>query len=307
MNLDLVHDALTELQQLRDSLAIAYVVDRISEVDAYVLYECLRETGPVERLDVVLWATGGSVDAARGIALLLHEYCTELRILVPDNAQSAGTLLCLSAHALTVGPLARFGPIDPHLTAGARTDGGPGPISAEDVRVLPELAQAWFGVDATTAAAQSLAMVSQRLFPSSLGAFFRADRNIRRIARELVAIQLPHLDEQHHTRLVDQLVSGYDSHGYVITRADAAQLGLNVSFASAREEQLMWQCTEPLRRWYLRSAPETDLPRGVVASGAGFRAQHVEADGSPANPEPIGGWQVERRSLAHALPVGVSC
>jgi hypothetical protein len=293
--------AVTELQHLRHSTALVYAVDQVEASDVYVLYECLRGLGPVKRLDVVLHTAGGDIDITRRIAHLLREHCDELRILVPDHAQSAGTLLCLAADELVLGPMAALGPVDAHLTSTGERGAGPGRISAEEVRVLPDVAREWFGLDEATARVQGFAAVNQRIFPTTLGAFYRADRNVRRIGAELLVYQLPSLNDDDRRSIVNRLVEGYDGHGHVITRREAQSLGLNVSFPAPDEEALMWECTWPLRRGY--TEPFNDEPQwGLILAGNGFTARRVQTavptDASP-HPIPTRYWKVESADVGN--------
>ncbi|MFF0312044.1 hypothetical protein ACFYSC_31795 [Streptosporangium sp. NPDC004379] len=275
--------ALAELESLRGGRAVALLADRLDATHAYILYECLRSRDRAERLDLVLLTSGGDVDATRRIALLLREHADRLAVLVPDHAESAGTLLCLAADELVLGPMAQLGPIDPHISALGEQVSGPGRISAEDIRLLPRMAGEWFGLDERADRLQVFSAVSQRLFPTTLSTFYRADRNIRRAARELIACQRPGLDAEERARIVEELVSGYDSHGHAITRAEAIRLGLKVTAPSRNEEELMWRCTEPLREWYGRSDENGGL-LSLVADARGFRASRLLTTPTPDQP-----------------------
>ncbi|TLF56206.1 hypothetical protein FE391_39780, partial [Nonomuraea sp. KC401] len=278
-----VADVLAELESVRGGRAIALLADRLDATHAYALYECLRGRERTERIDLVLFTSGGDVDATRRIALLLREHADRLTVLVPDHAESAGTLLCLAADELVLGPMAQLGPIDPHVSAAGEQAAGPGRISAEDIRLLPRMAGEWFGLDQKADQVHIFSAVSQRLFPTTLSTFYRADRNIRRAARELIALQRPGLAEEGRTRVVDELVSGYDSHGHAITRAEIARLGLGVTMPSPREEELMWRCAEPLREWHTRSDENGGL-LGMVADAEGFRARRFFTAPTPDQP-----------------------
>jgi hypothetical protein len=230
------------------------------------VYELLRGTTRMPRLDLVLITQGGLAAAARRLALLLHEYTERLTILVPHRAWSAGTLLCLAANELVLGPMAELGPLDPRIGAvrGSELRGdllegtGPGVVSAEDIRAFRELAREWFGVDDPASRVQVLGLLSQRVSPVSLGGFFRADRLVRQIAAELLAFQLP--DAAGRAELVDRLVSGYHAHDHAITRSQARSLGLRVTDADADEESLLWDIAQRCRSDLERS----DGVRGLV-------------------------------------------
>ncbi|HEY7415749.1 MAG TPA: hypothetical protein VH593_11195 [Ktedonobacteraceae bacterium] len=98
---------IAELEHLRQSRVILYMGQergqfghRIGEDDVPVLFQCLRQREPVDRLDLVLHTTGGSISTAHWLCHLLHAYGKHLSVLVPSKARSAGTLLCLGAHEI---------------------------------------------------------------------------------------------------------------------------------------------------------------------------------------------------------------
>lgn len=241
-----------------------------------VLYECLRSLGRIENLDLVLLTRGGYITTTRRIALLLREYTERLTILAPYRVRSSGTLLCLSADELILGPLAELSPLDPGINA---TEPPPpnaqGTVSAADIRAFQQMAEDWFGVADKEDRLQVLAMVAQRFFPTSLSAFYRSDLMTRQIAMELLAYQLPQAEAEVRQRIVDQLVGGYYAHDYIITRADALSLGLNVRFTSPAEETLLWDLRQACQA-QLADAPgqaEREVV-GLIASTT-FSAQQV--------------------------------
>lgn len=271
-------DRLPELEALRDSHAVVY--HGLIDHDApRMLYEHLREVGHVPRLDLVLATNGGNPAAARRLALLLHGYTDRLTVLVAHRARSAGTLLCLGAHEIVLGPLAELGPLDPQIGSAGGKPGEPGVLSAEDVRAFQALARDWFGVERDEDRLQVLALLAQRVFPGTLGAFYRADRQIRDSAAELLAYQLPEADPAHRDAIVDRLVAGYHAHDHAITRDQARALGLRVSYPSPREEALLWAvvrgCTDQI-------AAENNGHRVVaLLAGGEFRARRVEYPSGP--------------------------
>jgi hypothetical protein len=233
-----------ELGKLRDSHAILFR-GPIDHDTAAACYEHLRGIGRMPRLDLVLATTGGPATAARRLALLLHEYTDHLTILVPYRARSSGTLLCLAAHELVLGPLAELGPLDPQIAAaGPPQPGQPAVLSAEDLRAFRPMARDWFGVDRPEDRLQVLALVAQRVFPGTLGAFYRAEHLVRTIAAELLERQLPDAGAEARAAIVEQLVTGLYSHDDVITRGHARAMGLRVTYPDAEQEDLLWSALE---------------------------------------------------------------
>lgn len=266
---------LSALEALRGNPVLVYA-SMMTDDTVRVVYEWLRKRGRVERLDLVLSTTGGVVTRARQLALLLREYTEYLTILVPYRAWSSGTLLCLSADELILGPLAELGPIDTHIgAAGPMPPDAPGLISAHDVRAFRQMAEHWFGVERAEDRLQVLALVAQRIFPTSLSAFYRFDQLTRQIGYELLAYQLPNADETARQQIVDKLSDGYLAHDYIISRSDALGLGLNVRFASPQEETLMWQVYQACRAQLAEHPGQSEQSIAGLIAGTDFFARQV--------------------------------
>jgi len=66
-------------------------------------------------VDVWLDSPGGSARDAYKIALLLRSIACRIRVVIPDYAKSAATLLSLVADEIYMGPAAELGPLDVQL------------------------------------------------------------------------------------------------------------------------------------------------------------------------------------------------
>ncbi len=73
-------------------------------------------------LDLLLHTGGGSVDAAEKLMGMMrrHVGTAELRIIVPDFAKSAGTLMVLGADSVVMSDMSELGPIDPQIRFSGR-------------------------------------------------------------------------------------------------------------------------------------------------------------------------------------------
>ena len=277
---------LSALAELRGNPLVLYAAAIADDV-VPVLYECLSKQGPVERMDLVLVTSGGTITSIRRIAHVLREYAHSLNILVPYRAWSSGTLLCLGADELILGPLAELSPIDAQSnSADFSAASGPGSISSEEVRTFSQMAEAWFGVTREEDRLQVLALMAQRFFPTSLSAIYRSDRLVRRVANELLMYQLPDAEAHVREQIVEQLISGYDAHDYPITRAEARALGLRVKYATLEEERLLWGVWQACDALITGAAndPERNV-LGLIA-GAGFSARLLRQGNFPLSPSP---------------------
>jgi hypothetical protein len=66
-------------------------------------------------IDIWLESPGGDAHAAYKLALLLRSYSCRLRVVVPDWAKSAATLLALAADEIYMGRAAELGPLDAQI------------------------------------------------------------------------------------------------------------------------------------------------------------------------------------------------
>lgn len=238
---------LLRLEALRGSPVVAYI-GTINDGALSILYDYLKGKGKVSKLSLILSTAGGQVVSARKIALTLRDFVEHLTIMVPHRAWSAGTLLALSANELVLGPLAEFSPLDPHLNATGETlQGVPQMISSEDIRMFTEMANKWFGVHREEDNLQLLALVAQRIFPTTLASFYRSDLLTYGIALELLQYQLPNAtnDQRHH--IAESLGKKYNSHEYPLLRNDVSALGLSVAARLPDQEDLMWDVYSKLR------------------------------------------------------------
>lgn len=67
-------------------------------------------------LDLILHSPGGSPEATEQIVKYLRAKYNHIRVIVPQNAMSAATMLACSADEIIMGKHSALGPIDPQIT-----------------------------------------------------------------------------------------------------------------------------------------------------------------------------------------------
>jgi hypothetical protein len=100
---------------------IAYVagpMTSISAVDIPPFVDILDDVEQGSDLDLLLHTPGGDVDQAERIVLLCRKRVGggSFRVVVPDSAKSAGTLIAIAADTIVMGEPSELGPIDPQVT-----------------------------------------------------------------------------------------------------------------------------------------------------------------------------------------------
>src|SRR4051812_48442983 len=100
---------------------IAYVAapgTSISSHDIPPFVDILHDVEQDSDLDLLLHTPGGDVDQAERIVLLCRKRVGSgsFRVVVPDSAKSAGTLIAIAADVIVMGEPSELGPIDPQVT-----------------------------------------------------------------------------------------------------------------------------------------------------------------------------------------------
>ena len=87
----------------------------IDDDDIMPFVDLLHNVQPNHDVDLLLHTKGGSVDAAEKLMGMLRSLVgtAKLRIIVPDFAKSAGTLMVLGADSVVMSDMSELGPIDP--------------------------------------------------------------------------------------------------------------------------------------------------------------------------------------------------
>lgn len=108
-------------QQNPERRLIAYLVGPgggpINMADAAPIGSMLDAIGKCASLDLMLNSHGGFGETAEKIVEMCRAHCrSEFRVIVPNFAKSAATLIALGADIIVMGYLSELGPIDPQIT-----------------------------------------------------------------------------------------------------------------------------------------------------------------------------------------------
>lgn len=263
-----------ELEARRDSTVLVFAASHLELELLPELYDTLRGLGRPERLDVVFYCKGGVVNAARRIALLLNQFTEHLAFIVPHRCESSGTITALAAREIVAGPVAVFSPIDPLLQSSPSPQAeGPNAISSEDVRLFSQMAKDWFGLEEGEAKQQALSVLCSNIFPTTLTSFYRSILEARTICAELLSLHMADVPETQRARIAEQLLFGYHSHSYALTREDLLALGLPLR-RDAPTEDLAWEIARELRATVgggVRRNLEEDWFDALLATREGVR------------------------------------
>lgn len=110
-----------EIQRLTGRKIICYVAGPQASVDrddTPGFVDLLHNISANADLDLVLHTGGGDIDAAEKLISMVRTRVGTaiLRVVVPDYAKSAGTLMALGADRIVMSDTSELGPIDPQIT-----------------------------------------------------------------------------------------------------------------------------------------------------------------------------------------------
>lgn len=189
-----------------------YADAQIDNRDVTLMAELLGDVGG-EPVDLLIQTPGGFTTATEALVSLLQNLLIEFRAVVPNAAKSNGTLLCLAARSILMGPTSELGPIEPIV--------GGIPCS---ILIQPQIAAQNFPLHmhGQWALQQSKTLATRLLLNGMMKGKPRAevDDTIQKLCSRDV----------------------YFDHGSVINHVEAAALGLNVEYLQHQNQlwQMIW-------------------------------------------------------------------
>ena len=202
-----------------------------------IVFQHLEKWGKVNKIDVLIYSTGGHTLAAWGLANLFREYCNEVGVLIPHRALSAATLIVLSANEVIMSRLGHLSPIDPSITTplGPMVQAQPGqarvvPISVEDVAGFFNLATNNANIKEKEPLLSIFDRLASQVHPLALGAVYRSREQIQTLADRLLSLHMKGDEKKkERERIISMLTRELGSHDYLIGRTEAKErLKLNV-------------------------------------------------------------------------------
>ena len=247
-------------------------------------------------VDLWLDSPGGSARDAYKIALLLRSIACRIRVVIPDYAKSAATLLSLVADEIYMGPAAELGPLDVQLDY----EKNPGMrVSALDrIGNLNEITEAareivlglggevryktrlgrgeTVSVMADLAASLLQPLVSQ-VDPTILHQSTRMLKEAAEYGKRLMLTREA-CPRELAMRLPERLTKDYPTHGYAISLDEAAELGLPVKPIAEYEF-----CEQVIACYEENQASNTDVIEvlNVIATSADSAADDKQEPAKP--------------------------
>ncbi|MHA1742204.1 MAG: SDH family Clp fold serine proteinase [Candidatus Thorarchaeota archaeon] len=225
---------LDEIERITGNNVIAYVANPnaspnfIDRNDPVFFADLLRLKKTNETLDLIIDSPGGEPQVAEQLAQMLRHSCRSLRVIVPNVAKSAATMIALASDRILMGYVSELGPIDPQLrlvTPSGQTVYMPAQSILDSVGMMHSmLAQ---GVDQRVVLG-----LLRRIEPPLLDVANKSIQFSKRFAEEWLS---KYMLKHDHTKASDTAAKLADNnrwllHGKRIGVEEAKELGLAVEF-----------------------------------------------------------------------------
>jgi hypothetical protein len=240
-------EVIRHIQEATGRLLVCYVSEHatLTRDDVLPLMDTLHRVPIGGDLDFMLNTPGGDIDAAVKMVGILRRRVAgtgKFRVIVPDFAKSAGTLICIGADSIVMSDTSELGPIDPQIRI---PDKGYRPAhsyvdSYDRLAQIIDAPATYEGGKTADAEKQLLATFD----PALVDLCRQALRRSTQLAESLLKQGM--LREGNWTLVAAQLTDNarwLTQHSAVIDSDDASSMGLRVDYISpdTTEWQAYWR------------------------------------------------------------------
>lgn len=243
-------ELISEIEKLTGNKLICYLGGHsglISRDDAVFFGDLLHNIPANHPVDLLLQTPGGDIDAAEKLINMVRNRVrsARLRVIVPDYAKSAGTLIALGADAVMMSDSSELGPIDPQVTLEDASGNQMATPIHSYLEAFREHSEALRRKPDDPVAFQML----KKIDPIKFKHFEMVMRRARTIAEELLQQGMLRsraaASGPSFTKIANDLLdpNRWPSHGQMICAEDAIEIGLTVDRREPEDEewQMFWQ------------------------------------------------------------------
>jgi len=202
---------------------------QIQRTDVVGIVDLLHNVTPGTPIDLLLHSPGGDIDAAEKLITLIRKRAgtAVVRVIVPDYAKSAATLIALGADTIVMSDSSELGAIDPQVDV-ADSNGQVSTLSAQSYLDAFHLHADRLKEDPNDPVAR---LMLDKMQPATVRKLERITKRSRAIAEDLLK-QAMIKDEEDAAQIASHLsdTKRWHSHGQMISHETAAGLGLNISY-----------------------------------------------------------------------------
>ena len=227
--------ALIREYELAHNARLVVLIDYLFGPSVTLFEETLYGADSGQDLHLLLSTPGGDGETAIRLVRQAQSRCKELTVIVPDQAKSAGTLFVLGAHSVLMSATSDLGPVDPQfrLKDGSFAAGKSIIAAVENAEERIQANPQTYPLYASLLSDVTALMVQQ-----ARDGIARSGDQVK----EALASNPDRSTEQIENltgRLHEPLIGSPQSHGAIVSAADAAGLGLPVQHVDPQGPQ--WQ------------------------------------------------------------------
>ena len=229
-----------EIQQRAGSRLLCYVAGiaaPLTRDDTIGIVELLHNVEANINVDLLLHTGGGDIDAAEKIVSMVRTRTGQarFRVIVPDFAKSAGTLIALAADKIVMGDTSELGPIDPQFL---KRDGDGNERWHSVLNYLSAYKQMSERLRLNPGDVPAQIMLS-KLDPTTVVQFEAVCARARTLAEKHLNRWMFQQKNSRYTAIAADLMDNnrWPAHGQMIGWEDAKQLGLEVEYLGPNDEQ----------------------------------------------------------------------
>lgn len=227
-------EQIKQIQKAEKARLISYVsgsANLIDRDDILGFGDLLHNVSPNENLDLMLHTPGGDIDAAEKLISMVRTRVGNgrLRIIVPDFAKSAGTLMALGADTILMSDTSELGPIDPQITL----RDAHGNLVRHSVQAYLDAYETYAEALRQNPGDTAAHIMLGKLDPAFLKLCRAACDRALKFAESQLQTGMFRLGQPgNFTQIASDLMDTkkWLSHGQMIGYADAQQMGLNVEY-----------------------------------------------------------------------------
>jgi ATP-dependent protease ClpP protease subunit len=212
----------------------------IDRDDTIGLVDLLHNVPPGEDVDLLLHTAGGDIDAAEKFVMMIRQKVgtAAFRVIVPDFAKSAGTLIALGADVIVMSDTSELGPIDPQI----RRIDGDGNHMVHSVLSYLEAFEHHAEVLRNEPGNVASQIMMSKLDPGTLKQFEAIRTRAQRVAEDLLR-QGMFRDHGNWSLAAAELmnVKSRPSHGQMISWQDALSPKLGLTVEHMDQGDPIWQ------------------------------------------------------------------
>jgi hypothetical protein len=319
-------ELIQKIESLRKSRVLVYVTsDRQGPVNARVAMDIipfisrqLRNIGKTEKIDLVLYSSGGDTMVPWRLVSMIREYSDQFSVLIPYKAHSAATMIALGADEIVMTDMSELSPIDPSTANTFNPSDPQNPqnrisISVEEVMAFFDLAKNQVGIkneEDLTRIFNKLIESSPSIHPLALGNVNRTYKLIRILAERLLKSHKEKLSKEETRVIVDALTEKLHSHQYFIGRKEAKEdLGIKtVVFAAQELADTLTELYESYRDEMNMTEiwnPEAELGEHRNVTKKAYRIAYVESIGLSNYFEISMEFRKVQQTIAQQTPQGI--